>query len=200
MTTPSDCELMLKVQKQDTEAFDVLFERYQNRVTFHIQHIVRQMQVAEDLAQEVFLRVWNRADQWRGDGPFKAWVFRMATNLALSHLRKAQTVRERPLNMPDDLMSDEDEYTPPRWFTEAVTQGPDAAVESAEQYRILRGLVDDLPDEKREVFRLVYDSELEIKDAAEELGIPQGTVKSRLFNGRQQLMREWRKLEQEDFE
>lgn len=198
--TSSDDDLMRQIQKRDEQAFDVLFVRYRNRVTYHTQHIVRDAQLAEDLAQEVFLRVWNRADQWRGDGTFKAWLFRMATNLALSHLRKAQTVRERPLNMPDDLMADEDEYKPPAWFTEAVTQGPDAEIEYAEQYRILRGLVDDLPDEKREVFKLVYDSELEIRDAAKELGIPEGTVKSRLYHGRQHLAREWRKLEQEDHE
>ena len=131
--TPSDCELMLKVQKQDTKAFDVLFERYLQRVTYHVSHIVRNSQVAEDLAQEVFLRVWNRAGQWRGEGSFKGWLFRMATNLALSYLRKAQTVRERPLNMPDDLMADEEDYKPPEWFTQAVTEGPDAEIEYAEQ-------------------------------------------------------------------
>ena len=199
--TSSDDDLMRQIQVKDEQAFDVLFVRYKSQVQYHIQRIVHRASVAEDLAQEVFLRVWNRADQWRGDGPAKAWLFRMATNMAISHLRKAQTVRERPLDLPDDLMGDEDENNkPPEWFVQAVSQGADIEFEQAEQADIVRGLVDELPEEKREVFRLIYESELEIRDAAARLGVPEGTVKSRLFNGRQQIAQKWRKLEQEDLE
>lgn len=197
----SDDELMRQIQKKDEQAFDALFVRHKSQMQYHIQHIVRRVSVAEDLVQEVFLRVWNRADQWRGDGSAKAWVFRMATNMAISHLRKAQTVRERPLEIPDDLMGDEDDNNkPPEWFVQAVSQGADIEFEHAEQVEIVKGLVEDLPEEKREVFRLIYESELEIREAAERLGVPEGTVKSRLFNGRQQVARQWRKLEQEDLE
>ena len=69
--------------------------------------------------------------------------------------------------------------------------GADEHLERTERRQLLNGLVDDLPEEKREVLRMVYNAELDIRDIAEQLGIPEGTVKSRMFHARRQLADRW---------
>ena len=64
-------------------------------------YLVRDEPAAEDLLQETFLRVWTRAGQWNGQGTFKGWLFRIATNLALNHLRTRRRRPEQPLELPE---------------------------------------------------------------------------------------------------
>ena len=195
--TPSDGYLAKRVLKRDAHAFEALFGRYGEAVCCHLARIVRDRAAAEDLAQEAFLRVWDRAEQWDGRGPFRAWLFRIATNLALNHLRSVQRRREQPLEIPADPYDEEDETTVPGWMVDAAALGPDAVLEQAEQRRLLRRFVDDLPEEKREVFRMVHDAEMEIRDVAERLSIPEGTVKSRLHYARRRIAREWQEIQTE---
>ena len=79
--------LMEQIQAQQAWAFEMLFERYAVYTRRHINSIVRDEPAAEDILQETFLRVWTRSGQWNGQGTFKGWLFRIATNLALNHLR-----------------------------------------------------------------------------------------------------------------
>src|SRR5436190_17619750 len=109
MQPVSDHELMARVRKRDAEAFETLFERYRERVARHLDRTVRDAGAAGDLAQEVFLRVWTRAEQWDGRGSFRAWLFRIATNLALNHLRSVRRRREQPLEIAPDPESEEDD-------------------------------------------------------------------------------------------
>ena len=77
---------------------------------------------------------------------------------------------------------------------DAASLGPEAMLEQAEQSELLQGLVDGLPEEKREVFRLVHEVEMDIRETAATLGIPEGTVKSRLHYTMKRLAREWKEL------
>lgn len=183
----SDSQLMSRVAGGDASAFDVLTARYERAIVRHLCGITRDSDSAHDLSQEVLLRVWTHADQWDGRS-VKGWVFRIATNTALNHLRTVRRRRESPLE-----------------FTTADDQDcqadsalrPEEAVELAERNRLFRGLVEDLPADKQEVLRLVYEYEMEIHEVAEELGLPEGTVKSRLHYARKRLACEWTNLERE---
>src|SRR5512136_1091780 len=135
----------------------------------HLLHIVRDESTAQDLVQEVFLRVWTRAEQWNESGPFKAWLYRIATNLALNHLRSVRRRREQPLDAPQEQTEGEDESLAPAWLLDAATLGPDASLELAEEWEQFRRLVEGLPEEKRQVFRLVHQMEMSLRDAADEL-------------------------------
>lgn len=194
---PSDQDLVERIRERDAHALETLFERYKEMIRRHLAHIVRDGAVAQDLVQEVFLRVWTRAEQWNGRGPFKAWLYRIATNLALNHLRSVRRRREQPLDVTDAWDDDEEESHVPAWMIDASVLGPDAAVELAERREHLQRLIGQLPDEKREVFRLVHEMEMTMRDAADELGIPEGTVKSRLYYAKRRLALEWRELETE---
>ena len=192
--TESDSELAGQVVDSDAASFEMLFRRYQNDVRLQVRRLVRDESAAEDVVQEVFLTVWERVDQWRGEGEFRAWLMRVASNAALSQLRKVQRRREQrlELSMPE---ADEGKY--PEWLLE-TSAGPDILAERADERRLVNRLVEDLPDEQREAIRLYYDAELDVSDTAQRLGVPAGTVKSRLYHGRQQIARAWREKTEEE--
>lgn len=192
--TPSDQDLVRQILEQDARAFETLFDRYKEMIRRHLARIARDDAATQDLLQETFLRVWTRAEQWDGRGSFKAWLYRIATNLAFNHLRSVRRRREHPLTVPDEW-NDEEEDTIPAWLIDASAPDPDAALELGEQRERLRRLVERLPEEKREVFHLVHEMEMSMRDAADELDIPEGTVKSRLYYAKRRLAREWQDLE-----
>src|SRR5438045_3999176 len=156
MQSVSDAELMARVQARDAAAFEALFERYRERVVRHLGRTVRDEAAAGDLSQEVFLRVWTRAEQWDGRGSFRAWLLRIATNLALNHLRSIRRRREQPLEIAPDPEAEEDDARVPAWMIDAAALGPEAMLELAEERRYVRRLVEQLPEEKREVLQLVH--------------------------------------------
>lgn len=188
----SDQALITQIQAHDATAFEAFYDRYRPLIHRHVLAMVRETVATEDLVQEVFLRVWTRAEQWDDVGTVKAWLYRIATNLALNHLR---TVRRRPQQPLEALAVDEmgvqEEINVPNWLIDAVTLQPPAALEVAERMRQLQRLVDELPADKREVFWMVYDAELDLHTVADQLGIPEGTVKSRLYYSKKQLKNRW---------
>ena len=195
MMEQSDQTLIRKIVKRDAAAFETLFARHNASARQHILSIVRTESAAEDLVQEVFLRVWIRAEQWNGQGEFKSWLFRIATNLALNHLRTVRRWRQEPLETPPDEFDDEDERpSDPDWLIDTSSHGPEVMVEQAERSQLLWQLVDGLPQEKREVLHLIYQKEMALREAAIELGIPEGTVKSRLHYSIRHLAREWKEI------
>ena len=195
MKEQSDQTLIRKIVKRDAAAFETLFARHSASVRQHILNIVRVESAAEDLVQEVFLRVWTRAEQWNGQGEFTGWLFRIATNLSLNHLRTVRRRRQEPLETPPDEFDEEEERPPdPDWMVDTSSRGPEVMVEQAERSQLLWQLVDGLPQEKREVLHLIYQKEMALREAAIELGIPEGTVKSRLHYSIRHLAREWKEI------
>lgn len=198
--TPTDAELIKGIIDRDTRAFDMLYGRYVDRIRSRLKRIVREESVAQDLVQEAFLRVWTRVEQWQGRGSFEGWLSRLATNLALNHLRSMRRRRENPLEISKSTFDaeEEDELQAPSWMIDASVLGADALVALREEREIVQRLVDGLPEEQREVVRLVIDGEMDIRTAADTLGIPPGTVKSRLHYAKKRLGREWKNTKQEE--
>lgn len=195
---PSDSELAVRIQARDAQAFELLFERYGGALQRYLAGMVRDdadpEAAAQDLAQEVFLRVWTRAEQWSGQGSFKSWLYRIGTNLALNRLRSRKRHPVQPLANEDarrtvdgdDVMAWEEEISAPGWLVDGSALGPAEAMEQYEFNAAVHHAIDALPEEKREVFRLVHEMELSIRDTAGRLGIPEGTVKSRLHYAQKQ--------------
>ncbi|MGH2509459.1 MAG: RNA polymerase sigma factor, partial [Ktedonobacteraceae bacterium] len=183
--------------RRDSNAFEALSLRYRESIYRHILALIHDAHAAEDLVQEVFLRIWTHAEQWHGSGTLHAWLFRIATNLALNHLRTVQRRRLQALEIPADPLDEDDESSVPAWLVDHAQPGPDVVLEQSERHRLFQQLVNGLPIEKREVLHLVHDAEMNTRQVAEMLGIPEGTVKSRLHYATQRLAREWHHLAQE---
>ncbi len=197
--TLSDCELLSRIQarRQDSaSAFEALLDRYRDHVCRHLTRMIRDISAAEDLTQEVFLRVWTRSEQWSGQGHFRAWLLRIATNLALNHLRTVRRRREAPIGLPSEATQDRRPVAP-AWSSEQAALSPEALLELAETRRRFERLVAGLAEEKREVFRLVHEGDMAVREVASRLRIPEGTVRSRLHYARKQLAREWELADQE---
>jgi RNA polymerase sigma-70 factor (ECF subfamily) len=184
-THPSDTQLIQRIQGHDSEAFEVFYIRYRQLICNHITSIVRDDAVAQDLVQEVFLRVWTRANQWDGRGKVKGWVYRIATNLSLNHLRSMKRHPQQQLEIPAD--GSDDDVSIPGWMIDPSALTPEVLFEGTEQQRMVWALIEDLPPEKREVFQMVYDEEMDLQSVASALEIPEGTVKSRLYHSRKSL-------------
>jgi len=182
-----DQTLIESIQNSQAWAFEALFERYEGAIRRHICHIVYDEPAAEDLLQETFLRVWLHAGQWNGQGAVKGWLFRIATNLALNHLRTHRRHPEQPLDLPDTMVDDDDLPDTPAWLVDTASLGPEAVAEQVERGTRLQQIIQDLPEEKREMLHLVHQMELSLREAADELGIPEGTAKSRLYYAREQV-------------
>ncbi len=194
---PTDAELMARICARDALAFEALSERYREGIFRHVLAILREESATEDVVQEVFLRAWLHAAQWHGEGNVKAWLFRIATNLALNHLRSVRRRRQQPLEPPGDPLDENDESGVPAWMVDHSLPGPDILLEEGERVRLFQQLVEELPAEKRAVFRLVYENEMATRQVARTLGIPEGTVKSRLHYATRRLAQAWRDLQQE---
>ena len=191
----SDRQLVERICRQDSRAFDELMRRYESPIRGHLLRIVRDPAAADDLAQDVFLRLWQRAGQWRGKGAFRAWLMRIATNLALNHLRTLRRRPHRPLQ-PAPAPGDEDQdNTLPAWMVDASAVGPDEALERAERRDLFRRMIEELPEEKRQVLQMVHEEDMDLADVARALGVPLGTVKSRLHYTIKHLGSQWRRIQ-----
>lgn len=193
----SDSELVARLREGDAGAFEALSARYRESIYRHVLATVHESSAAEDIVQEVFLRIWMHAEQWHERGSFKSWLFRIATNLTLNYLRAQRRRRLQPLEVPADPFDESDESNVPAWMVEHAHPGPEIILEQGERSQLLQQLVEGLPEEKRAVFRLVHDAEMGTRQVAQTLGIPEGTVKSRLHYATRRLAQQWRDLQQE---
>jgi RNA polymerase sigma-70 factor (ECF subfamily) len=190
-----DAQLLHRVAAGEPDAMEQLIARHQQALLARLKGIVRDSGMADDLLQETFMRVWTRAEQWRG-GSVGGWLATIATNLALNHLRAVRRRRDRlppawPTHMLDGDADDHTTHDPPdRGMPLPVEQ-----LEMDEDLARLRELVSVLPPEKRLVVSMVYDRQMDLKAVAEELNIPLGTVKSRLHYAVRHLTHKWQEDE-----
>jgi len=105
--------------------------------------------------------------------------------------------RQQLLEVPPDPLDEDDESRVPSWMVDHSLPEPDVLVEQGERRQLLQQLIEELPEEKRAVFRLVHDAEMETRQVAQTLGIPEGTVKSRLHYATRRLAQKWRDLQHE---
>lgn len=190
---PSDDHLVHRVKDGDHEAFACLHLRHAGGLNRHVWAVVREDGAAEDLCQETFIRAWDRIGQLDEGASFRPWLYRIGTNLALNHIRNVKRRREDPL-MPPSRLDEDDDQRIPDWLIDHTTSAPDARTLEREQEGAFRYLLSRLSEEKRETFRLAYDNELDTKEIAVRLGIPEGTVKSRVFHARRELADGWRTI------
>jgi RNA polymerase sigma-70 factor (ECF subfamily) len=189
-----DEDLLHRIRRQDPQALEQLMARYQSCVLGRILRIVRDAAAAEDLTQEAFLRVWTRAEQWSAQGPVKSWVLSIGTNLALNHVRAAKLRRWQPLQPPRP--AEDEEPTVPGWMLDLAAQNPAEVAEFAEQQELLGRVLAQLPEDRRQMLQLVFESDLRLSEVADRLGIPTGTAKSRLHYTIRKLMDAWNQLQQ----
>jgi RNA polymerase sigma-70 factor (ECF subfamily) len=166
----------------DLDAFNRLVLAYQDMVFNQAYRMISDLDVAEDAAQDTFIIAYRKLDTYRG-GSFKAWLLRIVTNLCYDELRRR---KRRPTTPLEPVDQDDEEIESPRWISDP-SETPEEAAERAELGRILQSCLDGLPVEFKAVVTLVDIQGLDYTEAAQALGSPLGTIKSRLARARSRL-------------
>lgn len=162
----------------DRSLFDTLVHRYEWELFSYLRRYLGDAQAAEDVFQNTFLQVYLKRDQFQPGRMFRPWLYAVATNQAIDAQR-----RDRRHRLPSlDQAGHAEEGDVGRLVDLLVSHSasPVAQVDAADRQRWMREAVDKLPESLRSVINLVYYQEFKYREAAEVLGVPVGTVKSRV--------------------
>jgi RNA polymerase sigma-70 factor, ECF subfamily len=168
---PTDYELVGLVVSGDHDAFEKIMRQHEDRVFSVCLRIMGDRDRALDATQETFLTVFRKAGQFKGDAALGTWIYRIAVNTCYDQLRKAKRRRTDPI--PDHL--------------DPVDPSAQSAIDSAALRPEIRNALDELPADFRAAVVLSDIEGMSMTEVALVLGVPAGTVKSRLFRGRRLL-------------
>ena len=174
----ADGEIVQRILAGDELLFEVLVRRYQARVLSHVARMVGNRDDALDLSQEIFVKVFQALDRYNPEYKFSTWLFRIAGNAAIDHLRKRRP-RTVPLEVrdPDGQSLSSPEY-------KSSDLDPYAMLRNSERGDAIARAIQGLPDEFRELIGLRHFTGLSYEEIAELKGMPLGTVKNKLFRAR----------------
>jgi len=180
--TSNDLDLVHATQNGDVSAFEQLVKRYDRKLLRIAQHVTHNLEDAQDVVQEAFLKAFQHLDQFRGESKFSTWLIRITINQSFMKLRKQGTVRE--VSLDRDFEADEDMLP-----MEVVdwAPNPEQLYGSSELRDILVKALRELRSSLRPVFVLRDIEGLSIEQTAEVLNLSRATVKARLWRARLQL-------------
>lgn len=162
-----DREIARRIRKGDSAAFDLLFDRYAPPLLGYLTGMVGERCRAEDLLQETMIRVFRKIDCYREQGVFRAWIFRIATNLALTDLRRS---RLEPVAVDGAILENRPDERP----------DPQTKLEMIETSNRVEEGIQRLPEDHRAVILMRVRHEMSIREIARTLSLKEGTVKSRI--------------------
>ena len=170
----TDRELVLQLQNGDLAALGDLFDRHQRLVFRTAVGITGDEQVASDLLQDVFLRMHRFAHHIDPERPLEPWLYRTTANLTYTWMKR----HNRWLRPLEDVAE---------WLAGSKKQSPVYLAEADEEWKDIRKAIASLSLQQRVVVVLYYINDLSLQEISEILDVPVGTIKSRLFYGRQAL-------------
>ena len=181
-TAVDDLELLRAIARNDQYAFMQLYQQYCNLVFSLALRVVRHQVLAEEVTQDVFLKLWQQPERWDPAlGQFSSWLLTITRNAAIDRLRKEQR-HMTPNNAAAEPLFEQATEAPisddPLWF----------------EGQILARLIKELPTEQRQLVELAFYQGYTHSELAEGLQLPLGTVKTRLRSGLQKLRTLWEEM------
>ncbi len=183
-----DLELVRRVQRGDSTAFDLLVRKYQHRIVGLIGRYIADWSECQDVAQDTFVRAYRAIGNFRGDAQFYTWLHRIAVNTAKNHL----VASNRRPPMGDIDAADAEQYDVGIRLRDTDTPEREAMREELE--RTVMKAVDALPEELRSAITLREVEGLSYEEIAQKMQCPIGTVRSRIFRAREAIDAELRPL------
>lgn len=179
--TDDEIELMRRIKARDADALEELYELY-NRLLFGmVISIVKKREEAEDLVQEIFVKVWNNADSFNEDrGNVYGWIVTLARNQAIDRIRSKgyKTQQKQSVSIHNPLFSLEGDHHDPMETTIF-----------SDRAELVKKALEQIPEEQSEVIKIAYYREMTQSEIADYLSIPLGTVKTRTRQGMIKLKR-----------
>jgi RNA polymerase sigma-70 factor, ECF subfamily len=181
--TDPDALLMLRVKGGDMEAFETLVEKYKHPIINVMFRMIRDLDEAEDLAQNVFLRVYQSADRYQASAKFSTWIFTIARHLCLNEIRRRSRHPEDSLESSQSDNGDQ----PAKQFQDTRTFSPPQAFLHGELERKIQEAIAELPEKQRLAISLCQEDELSYEEIAEVLECSISATKSLIHRGRETL-------------
>ncbi len=177
----SDEILVARCQKGDKQAFELLIKKYQRRIFHLIYRITQDPTVVEPIAQEVFFKAYRSISSFRGHAKFYTWLYRIAVNTSLSEIKKESASENREKFIEYDL------HASTLQSDSMKTEDPEELFMRKEFFKHLFDSLRSLPEELRTAVVLREFSGMNYEEISEIMGIPLGTVRSRIFRARARL-------------
>jgi len=178
-----DENLVLETLAGNQTSFQLLVERYQERIFSLARHYTRNATDVEDLVQDTFLKAYSRLDTFQRQSSFFTWLYRIAVNTILDGIKRRSRSPVRAVEDPEAVGAPGD----PRAVGAPRISGPSAGMEREEIARITQGILEEMPEIFRAVLVMREFEDLSYQEMAEVLQISIGTVESRLFRARAKL-------------
>ncbi len=182
----TDAELVRQAVAGHEDNFAELVRRYERPIASYVYRLTGNYETALDLTQEVFIKVYNALARYQPEHKFSTWIYRIAHNAAIDHLRRAANLRA---TTTQHLAAEGEDV---EIFGAAATVAssaltPEQASEKAERQREIEAIVDALPHAYRELIVLRHAHDMNYDEIAEVTGLPLGTIKNRIFRAREMM-------------
>ena len=179
--TLSDVELITRSISGREDSFEELVRRYQRPIAGYVFRLIGDYEASLDVTQEVFIKVYNSLERYRSDYKFSTWLYRIAHNAAIDHLRRNSiNTQSIETESPDGTY---------QLQLESPLPSPEQNRERSEWKAEIKAVIGLLPPAYRELILLRHSQDLSYDEIADVTGLPLGTVKNRLFRARE-MMRE----------
>jgi RNA polymerase sigma-70 factor (ECF subfamily) len=175
-----DAELMLRVRSGDEASFALLLEKHRNPVVHFLYRMVQNQAIAEELAQEVFLRVYRSRESYEPTAKFTTWLYRITTHLALNY------VRDKRHDKLHDSIDNQPEDAAPRQLADRVPNVEEGMLRESALAEI-RAAIEALPEKQRSAVLMHKYQEMDYTQIAAALGCSESAVKSLLFRAYESL-------------
>ena len=170
----ADCDLVVRALGGADAGFEELVRRYQRPIVSYVYRMIGDYETALDLTQEVFIKVYNSLARYRPEYKFSTWIYRIAHNAAIDHLRR--------VGPPAQELETEDGYARP---LPSGAMTPEQESERQERRAEIEDVIRQLSPTYRELIILRHGHDLSYEEIAEVTGLPLGTVKNRIFRARE---------------
>ena len=181
----NDINIISLVKKGDERAFDILVVKYQDRLVYSVYKFCKDFELSQDISQEAFVKAFKNIDKFRGESSFYTWIYRIAINTAKNYFsnksRGAETYNEDAL---DSALSD----------LSMNSDNPETLLAAEEMKDAVSQAFQNLPDEIRSTLSLREYDGLSYEEIAKVQNCPIGTVRSRIFKGRELINETFSKL------
>ena len=172
-----DAQLIDEVGKGNQAAFDILFSKYNNKLYASLLAFTKSQELAEDLTQKTFIRVWKKIETFRGDSSLFTWIYRIAINLAKNEFSSKQAKNQGITDNIDDT-----------YDLESSVSSPESHAIEAESMQAVMDFIASLPNDLREAISLREFDAKSYEEIAQITGSPIGTVRSRIFRARKEIL------------
>lgn len=175
------------------DAISALYEKTYSRVYYTVKSMIKDEDAVLDIIQDTYIKAFTRLDSFSGDMKFLPWIRKIAANTSRDWLKK-----KRPMLFTELGSGDGQDVSVEEMFPDERTENlPDQVIDRKETERLLREIIEELPEDQRAVIGMFYYEEMPVKEIAAAMDVSESAVKSRLKYGRQKIEKKVRELEKQ---